>query len=97
MAKAKAAIGGIELGRADPQIRQDAVKALRGGKVGKVGVMKGQTLIIGCQAGLSRSDRLLIRDCLSFPELGASYFRVAVRNSLENERLLTALTQNMGV
>ena len=49
------------------------------------------------QERLLRRDRLLIRDCLSFPELGASYFRVAVRDSVENDCLLTALTRNMGV
>jgi histidinol-phosphate/aromatic aminotransferase/cobyric acid decarboxylase-like protein len=33
----------------------------------------------------------LIRDCVSFPELGDRYFRVAVRTVDENERLLVAL------
>ncbi|MBE9140780.1 threonine-phosphate decarboxylase [Nodosilinea sp. LEGE 07088] len=49
------------------------------------------------QAHLLRRDRVLIRDCLSFAELGDGYFRVAVRGSSENERLLTALTQAMEV
>ncbi len=49
------------------------------------------------QERLLRDHRLLIRDCLSFAELGEDYFRVAVRNSAENERLLTALAQVMGV
>ncbi|MEN9259257.1 MAG: threonine-phosphate decarboxylase CobD [Gloeomargarita sp. SRBZ-1_bins_9] len=35
--------------------------------------------------------RILIRDTLSYPELGADYFRVAVRHSAENQRLLAAL------
>lgn len=43
------------------------------------------------QRVLLEVDRILIRDCLSFPELGDGYFRVAVRTSAENQRLLEAL------
>nr|WP_216277893.1 threonine-phosphate decarboxylase CobD [Phormidium tenue] len=43
------------------------------------------------QEAMLRSHQVLIRDCLSFPALGADYFRVAVRTAGENERLLTAL------
>lgn len=42
------------------------------------------------QARLLQRDRLLIRDCLSFPELGEGYFRVAVRTAAENQRLINA-------
>lgn len=49
------------------------------------------------QEKVLRSHQVLIRDCLSFPELGADYFRVAVRTTDENERLLTALGQAMAV
>ncbi|MFQ4136792.1 threonine-phosphate decarboxylase CobD [Nodosilinea sp. PGN35] len=49
------------------------------------------------QEALLRDHRVLIRDCLSFPELGPGYFRVAVRTAAENERLLTALGQAMAV
>jgi histidinol-phosphate/aromatic aminotransferase/cobyric acid decarboxylase-like protein len=49
------------------------------------------------QEKLLRSHQVLIRDCLSFPELGADYFRVAVRTAAENERLLTALGQAVAV
>ncbi|MEP0928271.1 threonine-phosphate decarboxylase CobD [Leptolyngbya sp. SLC-A1] len=49
------------------------------------------------QETMLRSHQVLIRDCLSFPELGADYFRVAVRTTAENERLLTALGQAMAV
>lgn len=35
--------------------------------------------------------RILIRDCLSFPELGDQYFRIAVRTQAENQCLLAAL------
>jgi histidinol-phosphate/aromatic aminotransferase/cobyric acid decarboxylase-like protein len=38
-----------------------------------------------------RQHRILIRDCLSFPELGDRYLRVAVRSEAENHRLLAAL------
>lgn len=37
--------------------------------------------------------RLLIRDCLSFSELGDRYFRVAVRSAADNQRLLSGLAQ----
>lgn len=43
------------------------------------------------QTLLLTRHRILIRDCLSFPELGAQYFRTAVRTQAENQRLLAAL------
>ncbi|ASC72566.1 threonine-phosphate decarboxylase [Halomicronema hongdechloris C2206] len=43
------------------------------------------------QEALLRRHRILIRDCLSFPELGEHYFRVAIRTPDDNQRLLTAL------
>ncbi len=43
------------------------------------------------QRQLLQRAKILIRDCLSFPELGESYFRVAVRTPPENERLVTAI------
>ena len=45
------------------------------------------------QQKLLQQHQILIRDCLSFPELGDRYFRVAVRSNTENERLLKALWQ----
>ncbi len=36
-------------------------------------------------------NRVLIRDCMSFPELGDRYFRVAVRTEMENQRLVEGL------
>ncbi|WP_017662080.1 threonine-phosphate decarboxylase CobD [Baaleninema simplex] len=45
------------------------------------------------QRDLLKSQQVLIRDCLSFPELGDRYFRIAVRLPAENERLLTSLEQ----
>ncbi len=43
------------------------------------------------QARLLKEKRILIRDCLSFPELGDNYFRVAVRSEVDNQRLLAGL------
>ena len=45
------------------------------------------------QKTLLERHRILIRDCLSFPELGDRYFRVAVRTQADNERLLAGLTE----
>jgi len=43
------------------------------------------------QEYLLKHHRILIRDCLSFPELGDGYFRVAIRTQADNQRLLDAL------
>ncbi len=45
------------------------------------------------QADLLKSSQILIRDCLSFTELGDRYFRVAVRSQSDNQRLLQSLAQ----
>jgi L-threonine-O-3-phosphate decarboxylase len=52
-----------------------------------------QTEITGSllQKELLQKDKILIRDCLSFPELGDRYFRVAVRLEHENQKLINAL------
>ena len=47
------------------------------------------------QRELLKSHQILIRDCLSFPELGENYFRVAVRLPEKNNQLLAALTQTL--
>ncbi|MEC4986198.1 MAG: threonine-phosphate decarboxylase CobD [Oscillatoria sp. PMC 1068.18] len=44
------------------------------------------------QLKLLQNFQILIRDCLSFPELGSRYFRVAIRSEIENQRLLAGLT-----
>ncbi len=44
------------------------------------------------QQQLLQQNRILIRDCMSFPELGDRYFRVAVRLESENQRLIEGLT-----
>lgn len=43
------------------------------------------------QQKLLRQQQILIRDCLSFKELGDRYFRIAVRSESDNQRLLIAL------
>ncbi len=45
------------------------------------------------QLRLLQQHRILIRDCLSFPELGDRHFRVAVRTAAENQRLLAGLAE----
>jgi L-threonine-O-3-phosphate decarboxylase len=43
------------------------------------------------QRSLLERHRILIRDCLSFPELGDRFFRVAVRSKADNLRLIAGL------
>ncbi|WP_242016611.1 threonine-phosphate decarboxylase CobD [Pseudanabaena cinerea] len=52
-----------------------------------------QTEVAGSilQKELLQKEQILIRDCLSFPELGDRYFRVAVRLEHENQKLINAL------
>ena len=45
------------------------------------------------QQKLLQHHQILIRDCLRFPELGDSYFRVAVRLEEENQRLVKAIRE----
>ena len=40
-------------------------------------------------------QRILIRDCISFSELGEGYFRVAVKAEVDNDRLLQALSETL--
>jgi len=43
------------------------------------------------QEKLLKGYQILIRDCLSFPELGEDYFRIAILSSSHNEKLISAL------
>jgi L-threonine-O-3-phosphate decarboxylase len=45
------------------------------------------------QEKLLKQHHILIRDCLSFPELGDRYFRLAVRSQEDNQKLLQALLE----
>jgi histidinol-phosphate/aromatic aminotransferase/cobyric acid decarboxylase-like protein len=51
--------------------------------------------VTALQARLLKQHRILIRDCMSFEELGDRYFRVAVRLRSENERLVAAIRQEL--
>jgi L-threonine-O-3-phosphate decarboxylase len=44
------------------------------------------------QEQLLKNHQILIRDCISFPELGDRYFRVAVRSRSDNQSLIAALS-----
>jgi L-threonine-O-3-phosphate decarboxylase len=46
---------------------------------------------VALQKALLQQSRILIRDCVSFPELGDRFFRVAVRTVAENQQLLDGL------
>ncbi len=45
------------------------------------------------QAQLLKQSQILIRDCLSFPELGDNYFRTAIRYPEDNQKLQKAVKQ----
>jgi len=47
--------------------------------------------VMELQNRLLRNHRIYIRDCMSFPELGDRFFRVAVRTVAENQKLVAAL------
>lgn len=54
-------------------------------------LVKTEISVTWLQAQLLKQSHILIRDCLSFTELGDRYFRVAVRTPEENQLLLQAL------
>ncbi|MEG3435935.1 threonine-phosphate decarboxylase CobD [Pannus brasiliensis CCIBt3594] len=54
-------------------------------------LVRSDSSCLPIQEFLLKNHRILIRDCLSFPELGEHYFRVAVRTEAENQRLISAL------
>ncbi|MEM9161602.1 MAG: threonine-phosphate decarboxylase CobD [Cyanobacteria bacterium P01_F01_bin.4] len=47
--------------------------------------------VTALQETLLRQHHIYIRDCLSFPELGDRYFRIAVRTEAENRQLVRVL------
>ncbi|MGB3263444.1 MAG: threonine-phosphate decarboxylase [Microcoleus sp.] len=49
--------------------------------------------VAAIQKSLLEKYRILIRDCLSFPELGDRFFRVAVREKADNLRLIAGLKE----
>ncbi|MEL6441469.1 MAG: threonine-phosphate decarboxylase CobD [Cyanobacteria bacterium J06621_8] len=56
-------------------------------------LVKSDYSVSWLQEQLLKQDQLLIRDCLSFPELGDRFFRIAVRLPADNQRLVTAITR----
>jgi histidinol-phosphate/aromatic aminotransferase/cobyric acid decarboxylase-like protein len=54
-------------------------------------LVRCEASVMQVQESVLKQHKILIRDCVSFPELGDRYFRVAVRTVDENERLLAAL------
>ncbi|MDZ7956472.1 MAG: threonine-phosphate decarboxylase CobD [Aulosira sp. DedQUE10] len=58
-------------------------------------LVKSKQSISHLQQQILKHHQILIRDCLSFKELGDRFFRVAVRTQVDNQRLLTALDSVM--
>ncbi|PHK16693.1 threonine-phosphate decarboxylase, partial [Nostoc linckia z13] len=56
-------------------------------------LVESQKSTLQLQQELLKHHQILIRDCLSFKELGDRFFRVAVREDFDNQRLLTALSE----
>ncbi|MEO0925690.1 MAG: threonine-phosphate decarboxylase CobD [Cyanobacteria bacterium J06643_13] len=54
-------------------------------------LVKSEMSATRLQEKLLRTEQIYIRDCLSFPELGDRYFRLAVRLPAENHRLTAAI------
>jgi len=56
-------------------------------------LVKTERSSVDIQKQLLTNHQILIRDCLSFDELGDRYFRIAVRSEQENHRLIEGLTK----
>lgn len=56
-------------------------------------LVESATSVAQLQKILLEQHRILIRDCLSFPQLGDRFFRVAVRESADNLRLIAAIKE----
>ena len=54
-------------------------------------LVKSDVSVTKLQEQLLKKYHILIRDCLSFPELGDNYFRIAIRTPKENQYLVQAL------
>jgi L-threonine-O-3-phosphate decarboxylase len=55
-------------------------------------LVQTETSATKLQEQLLKNYQIVIRDCLSFPELGDRYFRIAVRLTPDNDRLTEAIT-----
>jgi L-threonine-O-3-phosphate decarboxylase len=56
-------------------------------------LIKSQIPASQLQLKLLQQEHIFIRDCLSFPELGDNYFRVAIKQEEENEKLSRAISR----
>ncbi|MEG4284938.1 threonine-phosphate decarboxylase CobD [Microcoleus sp. A006_D1] len=56
-------------------------------------LVESSVSVAAMQKSLLQQHRILIRDCLSFPELGDQFFRVAVRERADNLRLIAGLAE----
>ena len=56
-------------------------------------LVKSEISVTKLQEQLLKKYHILIRDCLSFPELGDNYFRIAIRTKQENQELVKALKE----
>jgi len=54
-------------------------------------LVQSEHSVMQLQQRLLKQHRILIRDCMSFPELGDRYFRVAVRTLPENQKLVEGM------
>lgn len=57
-------------------------------------LVESQSSCLRLQQKLLKHHQILIRDCLSFPQLGDRYFRIAVRTFSENQRFLEAIAKS---
>lgn len=58
-------------------------------------LIKTQESSLILQEKLLKKYQIYIRDCLSFVELGKDYFRVAVKDRVNNQKLIDALTSEI--
>ena len=79
---------------AKPKLEQD-LAGLPGLRVypGSVNfvLVRSEQSVLDVQRRLLQNHKIYIRDCMSFPELGDRFFRVAVRTVAENDRLISGL------
>ena len=79
---------------AKPKLEQD-LAGLPGLRVypGSVNfvLVRSEQSVLDVQRRLLQDHKIYIRDCMSFPELGDRFFRVAVRTVAENDRLISGL------
>lgn len=54
-------------------------------------LVRSECSVTCLQEYLLRHHQIFIRDCLSYPDLGDRYFRVAIRTQADNQRLLDGL------